>query len=131
MRKRKIDKERKSEKNTSKRSAAHSYIKTKNDVTRWNYLISFVTRPAFFLNSAHFTSNMGRAYSNGLCSLLVLCSLLDFTTAATSPDGRLIKESYDYIIIGGGTSGLVVANRLSEDPNSKCQQRNKERYHMH
>ena len=30
-----------------------------------------------------------------------------------------LRSSYDYVVIGGGTSGLTVANRLSEDPSRK------------
>lgn len=29
-----------------------------------------------------------------------------------------LREEYDYVVVGGGTSGLVVANRLTEDPRS-------------
>lgn len=30
-----------------------------------------------------------------------------------------LEEKYDYVIIGGGTSGLTVANRLTENPDGK------------
>ena len=29
-----------------------------------------------------------------------------------------IQQSYDYVIVGGGTSGLTVADRLTENPRS-------------
>jgi hypothetical protein len=31
-----------------------------------------------------------------------------------------LRDEYDFIIIGGGTSGLTIADRLTENPESLC-----------
>lgn len=38
--------------------------------------------------------------------------------AVEKRDLRSIDSHYDYIVVGGGVSGLVVAHRLSEDSDS-------------
>jgi hypothetical protein len=59
----------------------------------------------------------------------LLVSLVLVSTAVCSPhrlseravvvdDPSHLEDSYDYVIIGGGTSGLTVADRLTEDPES-------------
>jgi choline dehydrogenase len=45
----------------------------------------------------------------------VTCLLLEGRDAAAQ-----MYPTYDYIIVGGGVSGLVIANRLTEDSSSTC-----------
>lgn len=50
----------------------------------------------------------------------VLYTLLAFVpsvlSGAISPE-EAAQRTFDYVVIGGGLGGLVVAGRLSEDPN--------------
>jgi hypothetical protein len=43
-------------------------------------------------------------------------------------DLKSLQSHYDYIVVGGGVSGLVVANRLTEDANSAFGNQNLERF---
>lgn len=58
------------------------------------------------------------------CSLVSWTLALSATSALAHPlfNGRLVSgadkllKEYDYVVVGGGASGLTVANRLSEQP---------------
>jgi len=58
-----------------------------------------------------------------ICASLALVSGLfgEYALAGsnTQNGNDVDGKTFDYVIVGGGTSGLVVANRLTEDRRSK------------
>lgn len=55
-----------------------------------------------------------RSYSTAFL-LSQLCVCLIGIPAQAKPTTQAKNASFDYVIVGGGTAGLTLANRLSED----------------
>jgi choline dehydrogenase len=72
------------------------------------------------MNNFHLVAKMALLNAPILCFLASLASAM--AQAGTRRQISQLRDSYDFIIAGAGTSGLTVADRLTEAfPDSKLQ----------
>ncbi len=56
----------------------------------------------------------------GLCAVALVCHAISIPRHATLASRETANQTqYDFIVAGGGLTGLTVADRLSENPSGK------------
>jgi len=71
----------------------------------------------FFFNDRQ---NLGEKKMKGFPRVIhLLTTVVGVQGLGIHRDLASLRSTYDYVIAGGGLTGLVVASRLSEDPNSE------------